>query len=71
MPAEYVLRTEAATGVSRHYLRPDIYPVEATEAPASRLHSVDQCPAPSDRPLDRSALRVAFNGHPELKGAAA
>ena len=29
MPAEYVLRTEAATGVSRHDLRPDIYPREA------------------------------------------
>lgn len=28
MPAEYVLRTEAATGVSRHDLRPDIYPIE-------------------------------------------
>ena len=28
MPAEYVLRTEAATGVSRHDLRPDIYPRE-------------------------------------------
>ena len=28
LPAEYVLRVEAATGVSRHFLRPDIYPVE-------------------------------------------
>lgn len=28
MPAEYVLRTEAATGVSKHDLRPDIYPRE-------------------------------------------
>jgi DNA-binding transcriptional regulator YdaS (Cro superfamily) len=27
-PAEYVLRVEAATGVSRHELRPDLYPVE-------------------------------------------
>lgn len=26
MPAEYVLRAEAATGVSKHDLRPDIYP---------------------------------------------
>jgi DNA-binding transcriptional regulator YdaS (Cro superfamily) len=26
LPAEYVLRVEAATGVSRHLLRPDIYP---------------------------------------------
>lgn len=26
LPAEYVLRVETATGVSRHALRPDIYP---------------------------------------------
>ncbi|MBZ4194177.1 MAG: helix-turn-helix domain-containing protein [Candidatus Contendobacter sp.] len=28
VPAEYVLAVEAATGISRHELRPDIYPVE-------------------------------------------
>lgn len=28
LPAEYVLDIEAATGVSRHDLRPDIYPRE-------------------------------------------
>jgi len=28
VPAERVLAIEAATGVSRHELRPDIYPVE-------------------------------------------
>lgn len=28
VPAEYVLATEAATGVSKHALRPDIYPRE-------------------------------------------
>ena len=33
VPAEYVLRIEDATGVSRHDLRPDIYPPPAT-APA-------------------------------------
>ncbi|WP_370171254.1 transcriptional regulator [Sphingobium abikonense] len=27
LPAEHVLAVEAATGVSRHMLRPDIYPV--------------------------------------------
>lgn len=27
LPAEYVLAVEAATGVSRHLLRPDIYPL--------------------------------------------
>lgn len=28
LPAEFVLRTEEATGISRHDLRPDIYPRE-------------------------------------------
>lgn len=28
LPAEFVLKVEAATGVSRHDLRPDIYPRE-------------------------------------------
>lgn len=28
LPAEYVLKAEGATGVSRHDLRPDIYPRE-------------------------------------------
>ncbi|WP_168069817.1 transcriptional regulator [Sphingomonas kaistensis] len=28
LPAEFVLRTEAETGISRHDLRPDIYPRE-------------------------------------------
>lgn len=28
LPAEHVLAVEEATGVSRHALRPDIYPVE-------------------------------------------
>ena len=30
-PAEYVLRVEAVSGVSRHDLRPDIYPLEQNE----------------------------------------
>jgi DNA-binding transcriptional regulator YdaS (Cro superfamily) len=28
LPAEFVLRTEAETGISRHDLRPDLYPRE-------------------------------------------
>lgn len=28
LPAEHVLKVEAATGVSRHELRPDIYPAD-------------------------------------------
>lgn len=49
MPAEYVLRAEAATGVSRHYLRPDIYPVEVHALPPRFLG------------VDRGAVRVSFN----------
>ena len=30
LPAEYVLTAEADTGISRHWLRPDIYPVSYT-----------------------------------------
>ena len=30
VPAEYVIRIEKATGISRHELRPDIYPIEET-----------------------------------------
>ncbi|MGV3511875.1 MAG: transcriptional regulator [Novosphingobium sp.] len=41
LPAEYVLKVEAATGVSRHLLRPDIYPVEAPQA-SPAFHGVDR-----------------------------
>jgi DNA-binding transcriptional regulator YdaS (Cro superfamily) len=41
MPAEYVLRTEARTGVSRHALRPDIYPVEG-HGSYPRWHGIDE-----------------------------
>ena len=35
LPAEFVLTIEAATGISRHELRPDIYPLEpAPQSPA-------------------------------------
>lgn len=34
LPAEHVLPIEAATGVSRHELRPDLYPREPVEPPA-------------------------------------
>ena len=32
LPAEYVLRTEAETGISRHDLRPDLYPRDEAAA---------------------------------------
>lgn len=41
LPAEYVLKTEAETGVSRHLLRPDIYPCED---PAVVEDDADQLP---------------------------
>lgn len=42
LPAEHVLTVEAATGVSRHLLRPDIYPVEPRIEPAHRAVACDQ-----------------------------
>lgn len=32
LPAEFVLATEKATGISRHDLRPDLYPREESAA---------------------------------------
>ena len=52
VPAEYVLRIEATTGVSRHHLRPDIYPPAAP-----RFHGVD-----------RAARCVPFNRPDEMQG---
>jgi DNA-binding transcriptional regulator YdaS (Cro superfamily) len=34
LPAEYVLKAEAATGIERHKWRPDIYPAPLSEASA-------------------------------------
>lgn len=34
LPAEHVLRVEAATGVPRHHLRPDIYPADLGPSPS-------------------------------------
>lgn len=34
LPPQYVLAVEAATGVSRHALRPDIYPIEMPDTHA-------------------------------------
>ncbi|WP_031298009.1 transcriptional regulator [Sphingobium lactosutens] len=33
LPAEHVLKVEEATGISRHDLRPDLYPREAIPSP--------------------------------------
>ena len=61
MPAEYVLRAEAATGVSRHALRPDIYPFEMAGASAPRWSGIDQSAATRVNEVDARARRVAFN----------
>lgn len=39
LPAEHVLAVEAATGVSRHSLRPDIYPDESGIGAAAPDHA--------------------------------
>lgn len=35
LSTRFVLKVEAATGISRHELRPDIYPLEPASAPSS------------------------------------
>lgn len=35
LPAEHVLKVEAETGISRHDLRPDLYPRETSERNAA------------------------------------
>jgi len=35
LPAEHVLKVEAELGVSRHVLRPDLYPFEQSPVPAA------------------------------------
>ncbi|MFN3552943.1 MAG: transcriptional regulator [Novosphingobium meiothermophilum] len=59
MPAEFVLKAEAATGISRHLLRPDIYPLEVLHAP------------PAWHGLDRGEAHVSFqNGSVLQRGDA-
>lgn len=48
IPAEYVLSVEAATGVSRHHLRPDIYP-EDTAPLVAKSEPVACDPAPKKK----------------------
>lgn len=42
LPAEHVLTVEAETGISRHVLRPDIYPRDYPAAPDARFIGVDK-----------------------------
>jgi DNA-binding transcriptional regulator YdaS (Cro superfamily) len=54
LPAEYVLTVEAATGIPRHLLRPDIYPA-------------DLGPSPAWQGVDRGTQRVSFNRNNTLQ----
>lgn len=58
MPALHVLSAERMTGVSRHDLRPDIYPRDYPAAPD--FHGVDS-----------GRLNVAFNRSGKVQGARA
>ena len=57
MPAEWVLRAEQLYGVSRHDLRPDIYPRQTMtdHGGNSRFHGVDQDAGFRDTFLGRAA----------------
>ncbi|WP_189620748.1 transcriptional regulator [Novosphingobium colocasiae] len=69
LPAEHVIRAESLYGVSRHHLRPDIYPVELPGHP--RFVGVDHCAALRFQGVDTAARRVPFKHLTETKGAAA
>lgn len=58
LPPEFVLKVEAATGVSRHLLRPDIYPREIASLPASAIGE----PTPLCGPI-LSARNLGRNGN--------
>ena len=70
LPVEHVLHAERLTGVSRHTLRPDIYPFDLPETSASRWSGVDRRTGVRANGVDRRADRVSFNGGRGMKGAA-
>lgn len=59
LPGEKVLLCEQLYEVSRHVLRPDLYPVDAPAAP------------PAWRGVDRGGERVSFNRQGKMQGRAA
>lgn len=65
LPAEHVLAVEAATGISRHLLRPDIYPCETTSLPASAIGEETPICGPI---LSARTLARHGNRHPILPG---
>jgi DNA-binding transcriptional regulator YdaS (Cro superfamily) len=68
MPAEFVLLSEQLYGVSRHSIRPDIYPVEMLEA-SSRWSGVDQRVGVRQVGVDARAGRVSCNNLTQMKRA--
>ncbi|MBB5985330.1 transcriptional regulator [Sphingobium lignivorans] len=66
LPAEHVLKVEAATGVSRHLLRPDIYPIEHHAVPPVALPT-DDCMAI----LPRRSIARQSNSKAVLDGRSA
>jgi DNA-binding transcriptional regulator YdaS (Cro superfamily) len=67
LPPEYVLVAERIYGVSRHHLRPDIYPVDLPPA-SSRWSGVDRYAAARANGVDRRGSRVSLNNAPKSKG---
>ncbi|MGE4430907.1 MAG: transcriptional regulator [Sphingobium sp.] len=65
LPAEYVLRVEAATGISRHLLRPDIYPRDTASLSASAIGEETPLCGPI---LSARTLARHGNRHPILPG---
>jgi DNA-binding transcriptional regulator YdaS (Cro superfamily) len=72
LPAQYVLAVEAATGISRHDLRPDLYPretaaAEGSESPgksndltgAASIAVCGVCELPADHPVAEACTAVA------------
>lgn len=61
LPPVHVLKVEVATGVSRHLLRPDIYPVDQVIVPADEEPSLECGPV-----LSRRSTSHQCNGAPVL-----
>lgn len=57
LPAEYVLAVEAATGVSRHLLRPDIYPLSLPDHVSRIPRPLRNRQCNRNRALDKRASR--------------
>jgi DNA-binding transcriptional regulator YdaS (Cro superfamily) len=59
VPPEFVLKVESATGISRHDLRPDIYPIENSgpHSPEAAPAAVSEYSVAGDRTSSLEGLR--------------